>query len=492
MGLAKTGNTIMSLDAKGAAALALHRFGLGPREGSISGIASDPRGALLAELDQPGAGQIADATLLSSAASARAAFLFNQTRQAQRIAQRMAAEEQAKAGGVQMAQMEPNADEPNTVTPEPAMAEEAAPPDAPRQNILREVKARIDAAMNARIGFVERLVWFWSNHFCVSADVVRNMAPGYEREAIRRHVLGKFGDMLLAAESHPAMLVYLDNFRSIGPMSVAGLVNKTGLNENLARETLELHTLGVRSVYTQDDVTRFAKVITGWTMLPMATNPEHGNEFVFNARLHEPGPQTVIGKTYAQEGVEQGRAVLADLARHPATAAHVARKLARHFSSDDPPPALVERLTRRFLDTDGDLKELARALVEAPETWDERRQKLKRPSEWLIAAARALGSAPEPRRSMDGQAYLGERLWRPVAPQGFPDVQSAWIDGLSQRLDIANRIAERVAERTEPNDFAETALGPLASAETRQTIARAESRQQALTLALMAPEFQRR
>jgi len=482
----------MSLDANGAAALALHRFGLGPRAGSIAAIASDPRGALLAELDQPGAGQIPSAGMLSSAGSARAAFLFNQTRQAQQIAQRMA-EEQAKAGGVQMNPME-KAEEP-TMAPQPAAAQQPAaapPPDAPQQNILREVKARIDAAMDAKIGFVERLVWFWSNHFCVSADVVANMAPGYEREAIRGHVLGKFGDMLLAAESHPAMLVYLDNFRSIGPMSVAGLVNKTGLNENLARETLELHTLGVRSVYTQDDVTRFAKVITGWTILSMANNPEHGNEFVFNARLHEPGPQTVIGNTYAQEGVEQGRAVLADLARHPATAAHIARKLARHFAADDPPPALVERLTKRFLDTDGDLKELARALVEAPETWDERRVKLKRPSEWLIAAARALGSAPEPRRSMDGQAYLGERLWRPVAPQGFSDVQSAWVDGLSQRLDIANRIAERVAARIEPNDFIETALGPLASAETRQTIARAESRQQALTLALMAPEFQRR
>jgi uncharacterized protein (DUF1800 family) len=478
----------MSLDGKGAAALALHRFGLGPRVGSIAAIASDPRGALLAELAQPGAGQIADKSLLTSAQSARAAFLFAQTRQAQQIAQRMAqemAEEQAKAS-VQMNPMEAKSEELAKAAPA------APPPDAPQQNIFREVKARIEAAMGAEIGFVERLVWFWSNHFCVSADVVTNMAPGYEREAIRTNVLGRFADMLLAAESHPAMLVYLDNFRSIGPMSVAGLVNKTGLNENLARETLELHTLGVRTVYTQDDVTRFAKVITGWTILSMANNPEHGNEFVFNARLHEPGPQTVIGNTYAQDGVEQGRAVLADLAHHPATAAHIARKLARHFTADDPPPALVERLTERFLDTDGDLKELAKALVEAPETWDERRQKLKRPSEWLIAAARALGSAPEPRRAMDGQAYLGERLWRPVAPQGFPDVQSAWIDGLSQRLDIANRIAERVAARTEPADFVETALGPLASADTRATIARAESRQQALTLALMAPEFQRR
>ena len=138
------------------------------------------------------------------------------------------------------------------------------------------------------------------------------MAGGYEREAIRPHVLGRFADMLQASAGHPAMLFYLDNSRSIGPNSVAGLVNTRGLNENLAREILELHTLGVRSVYTQEDVTSFAKVLTGWTIIPAATNPEHGGEFVFNPRMHEPGPQTVIGKVYAQPDVEQGRAVLAD------------------------------------------------------------------------------------------------------------------------------------------------------------------------------------
>ena len=287
-------------------------------------------------------------------------------------------------------------------------------------------------------------MWFWSNHFCVSADVVTNMAGGYEREAVRAHVLGRFGDMLQAVEAHPAMLVYLDNFRSIGPKSVAGLIGKTGLNENLGREILELHTLGVRTVYSQDDVTNFAKVITGWTLRPMGTDPDHGNEFVFNPRLHEPGPQTIIGKTYPEGGMEQGKAVLADLARHPATAAHVAVKLARHFCADEPPDSLTARLSRRFLDTEGDLKEVARALIEAPETWDEQRTKLKRPSEWLMSAWRAIGTAPEPRRVLDSQAYFGERLWRPVAPAGFSDLQAAWLDGLAQRLDIANRIADRV------------------------------------------------
>ncbi|HMK80761.1 MAG TPA: DUF1800 family protein [Xanthobacteraceae bacterium] len=471
----------MSLDAQGVAALALHRFGLGPRAGSIAAIAADPRGALLAELDKAGAGQAVGYDLIPSAQSARQAFLFNQTRQAQQIAMRMA-EEQRAASGVQMSPTEPK--------PEEAAQQPAA--DTPQQNIFREVKARTDAAMAADLGFVERLVWFWSNHFCVSADVVANMAGGYEREAIRPHVLGRFGDMLQAVEAHPAMLVYLDNFRSIGPMSVAGLINKTGLNENLGREILELHTLGVRTGYTQEDVTRFAKVITGWTMRPMATDPDHGNEFVFNQRLHEPGAQTIMGKVYPEGGVEQGKAVLADLARHPATAAHVAFKLARHFCADEPPDSLTERLSKRFIDTDGDLKEVAKALVEAPETWDEQRSKLKRPSEWLISAWRAIGTAPEPRRVLDAQAYFGERLWRPVAPVGFSDLQAAWIDGLAQRLDIANRIAERVGNTIEPAAFLDTTLASLASEDTRKTVARAETRQQGLTLALMSSEFQRR
>ena len=472
----------MSLDAKGVATLALHRFGLGPRAGSIAAIASDPRGALLAELDKPGIGRIVDPELMSAARASTAAFNYREERQARLVAQRQA--EEARKASMENG-MEQTPDSAARANPDPL-------PDVPTQIFFKEVKARFDAALSPEIGFVERLVWFWSNHFCISADVTQSMAGGYEREAIRPHVLGRFGDMLLACEGHPAMLFYLDNSRSIGPKSVAGLVNTRGLNENLAREILELHTLGVRSVYSQDDVLSFAKVLTGWTIIPAATNPDRGGEFVFNPRMHEPGPQTVIGKVYAQPDAAQGRAVLADLARHPATAAHIARKLARHFSADEPPAALVQRLEQCFRDTDGDLKEIAKALIEAPETWSEERTKLKRPSEWLLSAWRAIGAAPDPQRGLQAMAYLGERMWRPNAPQGFPDVQAAWIDGLAQRLDLANRIAELVAARIEPAAFIETALGPLASPETRQTIARAESRQQGLTLALMAPEFQRR
>src|SRR5436190_756742 len=295
----------MSLDAKGAAALALHRFGLGPRAGSIAAIASDPRGALLAELEKPGIGQIADKDMLTAPQAARLAFHYNQEQQAKRISARISEEQRKTTMAVMTPMEEPKPEDAATMAvPEPAVP---AQPTPPQQNVNREVEARIAAAVNAEIGFVERLVWFWSNHLCVSADKggVRPICGAYEREAIRAHVLGRFRDMLLAVESHPAMLLYLDNARSIGPDSVAGL--------------------------------------------------------------------------------QQGRAVLANLSRHSATAHHIADKLVRHFVADDPPPVLIERLSRRFLDTDGNLKELAVALVTAPEAWNPVRSKLKRPGEWIAA-----------------------------------------------------------------------------------------------------------
>jgi uncharacterized protein (DUF1800 family) len=180
------------------------------------------------------------------------------------------------------------------------------------------------------------------------------------------------------------------------------------------------------------------------------------------------------------------------LARHPATARHVAGKLVRHFVSDRPVPALTDRLAARFTETDGDLKEVANTLVTAPESWNAADRKLKRPGEWMAAAARATGTMPEVATFVQAQNLLGEPLWRPAAPKGFSDEDAAWIDGLTQRLDIANEFARRVADSTDPQETLEVALGPLASEETRTAIRRAESRPQALTLLFMAPEFQRR
>src|SRR5262252_7942409 len=476
----------MALDAKAEAALALYRFGLGPRAGSIAGIASDPRGALLAELDGAGAGRIGNADLLTSGTAARVAFAFQQAQRAARQAERAA---QQAGGGAAPPQIKDQ-----SAVPPPAPVRNPGP-GVPQQIYLAEAKARIHAALGAEIGFLERLVWFWSNHFCVSADKgnVRQICGAYEREVIRAHVLGRFADMLLAVESHPAMLIYLDNARSIGPGSIAGLRQRRGLNENLAREILELHTLGVRTVYTQDDVTRFANVITGWTVVPFRQDPVRGGEFEFNPCMHEPGAQTVIGKSYPDAGLEQGRAVLAALARHPATAKHIATKLARHFVVDEPPPALVERLTRRFLATQGDLKELAKALVAAPEAWEAPRAKLKRPGEWVVGMLRAAGvTPPDIGPVMQAHNLLGEPLWRPSAPKGFADESAPWLDGLAQRLDIANQFARRLGAEADPREVFEQALAPLASSETRQAVLRAESRPQALALLFMAPEFQRR
>jgi uncharacterized protein (DUF1800 family) len=319
------------------------------------------------------------------------------------------------------------------------------------------------------------------------------MAGPYEREAIRAHVLGRFGDMLQAVEGHPAMLFYLDNAQSIGPNSVNGINRDKGLNENLAREILELHTLGVRTVYKQEDVTSLAKILTGWTIIPAEVDPDHGAEFTFIRRMHEPGPLTVIGNTYHDSGVAQGRAVLADLARRPATAKHVATKLVRHFVSDEPSPALVDRLSKRFLETDGNLKEIAKVLVTAPEAWTAQRTKLKRPGEWMISAMRATGTAPsDVGPVVQAQNLLGEPLWRPPAPAGFSDDSTVWMAGLAQRVDIANQMARRVAPSVDPQSLIDVALGPLASHETRTAAARAESRPQALALLFMAPEFQRR
>jgi uncharacterized protein (DUF1800 family) len=531
----------MSVDREREAALALHRFGLGPRSDTIAKISSDPRGALLAELEQPNIARLDNPDLLNASEAARAAFDFRQERKAERLAQRAAqemerqaqaqaqaqvqaqakAQAQAAQMGAKVAQAAPPTAAPNAAgssagqnaqnagtgtaqsADQPAMNAMSTPPSAaapkrnpgpgvPQQIFLEEAKARLDKALNAETGFVERLVWFWSNHFCVSADKVRPLVGAYEREAIRPFVLGRFADMLFTVETHPAMLAYLDNARSIGPDSRAGRNRGKGLNENLAREILELHTLGVRTGYSQSDVTNFAKVITGWTVIG-PRNPDHGGDFVFNPNMHEPGAQTVIGRTYGDIGFEQGRNVLLDLARSPATAKHVATKLVRHFIADDPPPRLVEALSKTFLHSDGNLKEVVKTLITSPEAWSAPATKLKRPGEWFVASARATGiSPPDARPMIQAQNLLGEPLWRPPAPKGFDDGNAAWLDGLAERLDLANQWARRVDVRVDPKALVETALGPLASPETRQAVARAESRPQAFALLLMSPEFQRR
>jgi uncharacterized protein (DUF1800 family) len=505
-------NNVMTSDPR-EAALALHRFGFGPRAGAIAAIASDPRAALLAELDKPNVGQISDAGLMSSGAASRMTSDFVAARAAKQkleTKRQEAAKEAAKQDAAKLAADNPMMQNPasesagmeksaDAKSAEAKTSEAKTPaqqpqPETPMQeNFFREAKAHYDSAVRAEIGFAERLVWFWSNHFCINSDDTVQ-AGAYEREAIRPHVLGKFVDLLIAGESHAAMLNYLGNSASMGPNSVAGINRDRGLNENLGREILELHTLGVRTGYTQDDVVSFAKVITGWTTY-LPDLPERGGEFLFYPRFHEPGPQTVLGKSYRDAGFEQGKAVLADLARHPATALHVATKLARHFVADEPPPTLVETLRQKFVETDGDLWQVTRALVMAPESWAPEQTKLKRPSEWMMTYLRAAGfNGVNARLTAPALTRLGEPLWRPPSPKGFPDEEGPWIDGIAHRLDTANAIAQNPAdqERLDPKAMLEIALGPLASADTRSVVNRAETKQQAVALLLMAPEFQRR
>jgi uncharacterized protein (DUF1800 family) len=291
------------------------------------------------------------------------------------------------------------------------------------------------------------------------------------------------------------MLFFLDNQQSLGPDSRAGQSRKRGLNENLAREIMELHTLGVGGGYSQEDVTTLARIITGWTFAGREGRLGAPGSFVFNANAHQPGPQRLLGRTYENTGVAQGEAALADIARHPSTAKFIATKFARHFVADDPPPALVARLQGVFTRTDGDLKALTLALVDSDEAWHAPLTKMRSPYEYLVATGRLLARIPEdPGRTIGGLNTLGQPLWTPAGPNGFPDTNAAWAapEGMKLRLDVAAQTASRIADSIDPRDLLEVVAADAASEETRRTIERAESRQQALALLLMSPEFQRR
>jgi uncharacterized protein (DUF1800 family) len=338
---------------------------------------------------------------------------------------------------------------------------------------------------------------FWSNHFCVSAakNQVRAMAGAYEREAIRPHITGRFVDMLLAVEQHPAMLLYLDNHLSFGPNSPAGRNRNKGLNENLAREILELHTLGVDGGYKQADVTNLARLITGWSIAGLGDRGETG-KFVYGVNRREPGAFAVLGKTYNDPTVEAGRAVLRDLATHPSTARHIARKFAAHFVSDPPPPALVAKLETSFKATGGDLGALARTLVTADEAWAAPATKVLPPNDWLIAMIRGI---PMPQRPRSAEIVrlsnqLGQPLWSVPSPKGWPEANEAWAAPapMRERLRISEILARQTDRLADPRQLAEALFGPSLRPETREAIARAEAREQGIQLLVMSPEFQRR
>lgn len=389
-----------------------------------------------------------------------------------------------------------------------------------RRMVQREAAERCALGVCTARPFAERWARFWCRHFAVSArkSRIEALAGAFEREAVRPRVFGSFEELLQAAVTHPAMLIYLDNDRSIGPRSPVGRKRGKGLNENLAREVLELHTLGVDGGYSQADVEALAAVLTGWgapaptpeRVQSWGTLPATATRFL--PRRHEPGPKRLLGQELAAGGAEELAAALSALAHHPATARHLARKLAVHFVADDPPAAVVQALEQRFVETQGDLAAVARLLVEHDGIWQAaarpEHRKLRPPQELLIAMGRALGLENTDRESilLDGAApsgdwallltnrskALGQLDFRPPSPAGWPDTATAWSgpDQLVRRVELAGRLGRYGARRVEdPVAWATDVLGPLDPA-LAAALADAPDRATAAALVLASPAFQ--
>lgn len=479
------------------ALVALHRFGLGGLPNSRIAVLADPRGACLAEIGTDKA-VMAKGDLPDTRRGIQIVSEIEERRREMREAARKIAQAGAAMPAPQMGgDMAANSSSPNPVANRPN-----TPPDPDEVRLAdvlaAEVKARVTFGMAQPVGFAERWAQFWSNHFCVATrrgQILRGIAGPYEREAIRPHVFGRFEMMLVAVETHPAMLHYLDQRQSIGPNSPAGRRQKRGLNENLAREILELHTLGVGGGYSQSDVTALARVLTGWSITGRDENIDGFGGFVFAANRHEPGEHVVLGKRYPDTGKEQGIAVLKDLARHPATTTFIATKLAKHFVADQPPAKLVTRLADDFRKSDGDLASLARTLLGADEAWAQPRTKLRMPNEFLMAMFRVAGQMPErPQQVLNMLNLMGQPLWNPAGPNGHPDDEAsvAAPKAIKTRLDLAMQMARPLGGKLDPRELAENLFGETLSPETKQAVARAETRPQGLAILLMSPEFQRR
>ena len=294
--------------------------------------------------------------------------------------------------------------------------------------------------------------------------------------------------MLSAAMHHPAMLMYLDNAISIGPNSQIGKAQRRGLNENLARESLELHTVTQAAGYTQRDIIEYAKLLSGW----MFELPEHNHGFVFRSDGHEPGPKTVMGRAFSS-GLAGGNEVLAFLAEHKMTHRNLATKLVRHFVADDPPAPSVQRIEAVLRETKGDLLAASLALIALPEAWQPL-TKLRSPADYVFAVLRALGVTTYPKPEMESALEaLGEPMFNAPFPNGYPDTTASWDSGeeMMRRVDWVYRIAPHFGNIV-PEDVAKNCLGDLVSPSTMDQVRQAGSRRDALTLLLTSPEFMRR
>ena len=478
------------------AAIALNRFGLGARPSDAA--PADPRGWLLGQLGRfdPRPAVI---TALPNAAAMTLQYRQNlaQLRRQGLI-----------RGGVIGARPLGDPEPPKGPEAE-AMANQAQRErrQAFAQAYGGQVGARLELSLATATPFAERLVHFWANHFAISTDKLATATMGgpLEFEAIRPNIGGRFSEMLLAVTRHPGMQFYLDQAQSIGPNSLLGEAarrrnapRQPGLNENLAREILELHTLGAGN-YTQADVAGLAHALTGWSIGGFVRRPlgvaAPDGQFVFQPAWHEPGDVTVAGRPYRQNGEAQALAILQDLALNPLTARRLALKLARHFVADAPPPALVDRMAAAYLASGGQLPALYRTLVEAPEAWATPLAKFKTPWDWLVSSLRALGreNVP-PLQAIGALRELGQPVWRPGSPAGWEDDAARWAapDALLRRVEVASRIAAPLAASIDARSLAPRILPGTLSPATASAIARAESPAEGLALLLVAPEFLRR
>lgn len=497
-----------------AAAVAAHRFGLG--ESELRVVGDDPMGWLAAQIG-PAEPQRGD-KLASGAEGLRRFAQFQRDRRGRfgGSAGAMAADPgpAATANSAGMAPPAPG------MSPDLRSAEQQFGQHF-RAIVQADLRARLVTAATSTRPFNERLAAFWCNHFTVSMAKAsaRGIVGAYEREAIRPHIGATFETLLKAAVKHAGMLRYLDNDQSAGPNStlVRRLARRpraegapgprlSGLNENLAREVLELHTLGVAGGgaayggwggYAQTDVTEFARVLTGWRV-PMAAllrSDSPAEPTRFDASWHDPGTKTVLGKRY-RAGPEALDEVLADLAHHPSVARFVSFKLARHFVADEPPAELVATLAAGFHASGGDLPTLYRTLLASPLAWAAGPSKLKTPEEFVVSSARmlSLGEQAFMRAPDGGIAALGQRVQAAPSPAGWPDRAEEWLgpDAVWKRVEWATRVANLVGRRVDARAVARASLGPRLAAQTARQIERAADGPQALALLLLAPEFQRR
>ena len=452
-----------------AAFIALNRFGIGARPGDLEWLGDDPRAWVLSQLYQPVAPPIGGIQDSPGRFHMLDAF-------------RKAKVEADRADGAVLAQ--------NPTTPPPPKPPATGALGNPPGKIFdTDVARRADHLTASDQPVLERLAVFWANHFSVSTtrDEVMVLAVPFENEAIRPHLMGGFRDLLGATAEHPAMQYYLDEAVSIGPDSPIGKLRHRAVNENFAREVMELHTLGVKGGYTQKDVEALALALTG-----LGVDNQDGESAYFADR-HEPGDRVVLGRSLPQ-GPGQGAQALDMLARHPSTIRHICTKLAAHFCGDAPPHAVVARLTQAWRSSGGQLRALYLALVASPEAWLKRPVKYRSPQDFVIAAARALQLRGHGRELVNEQRQLGQSPFRAPAPTGWSDADGDWIDPAGVLGRVAS--AQRLANLAKPPPDAVALLSqvvPVAEdSATMDVLVNERDQKRASALALAAPEFQKR